>query len=122
MLGEGASDSTTARLLKCGIGKSPVALIYSEPAVVIRSMHVFFPMMVLPLASALDKIDPRLEDAARTLGATSWRTFRRIILPLSLPGLTVACTLAFSLTAGSFVTPALLVGSSGRSLCVLVEH
>jgi putative spermidine/putrescine transport system permease protein len=79
-------------------------------------------MMVLPLASALGKIDPRLEDAARTLGATSWRTFRRIILPLSLPGLTVGCTLVFSLTAGSFVTPAILGGSSGQMLGVLVEQ
>ena len=79
-------------------------------------------MMVLPLASALGKIDPRLEDAARTLGATAWRTFRRVTLPLSLPGLTVGCTLVFSLTAGSFVTPAILGGTSGQMLGMLVEQ
>ena len=89
---------------------------------VIGSLHVFFPMMVLPLASALGKIDPRLEDAARTLGATAWRTFRRITLPLSLPGLAVGCTLVFSLTAGSFVTPAILGGTGAQMLGMLVDQ
>jgi putative spermidine/putrescine transport system permease protein len=122
ILGNGPTGILNWLLLKSGITKSPVALLYSETAVVIGSLHVFFPMMVLPLASALGKIDPRLEDAARTLGATAWRTFRRITLPLSLPGLTVGCTLVFSLTAGSFVTPAILGGTSGQMLGVLVEQ
>jgi len=122
ILGNGPTGILNWLLLKSGITRSPVALLYSETAVIIGSLHVFFPMMVLPLASALGKIDPRLEDAARTLGATAWRTFRRITLPLSLPGLTVGCTLVFSLTAGSFVTPAILGGTSGQMLGVLVEQ
>src|ERR1700730_6022977 len=122
ILGNGPTGILNWMLLNTGIIRSPVALLYSETAVVIGSLHVFFPMMVLPLASALGKIDPRLEDAARTLRATAWRTFRRIILPLSLPGLTVGCTLVFSLTAGSFVTPAILGGTSGQMLGVLVEQ
>ena len=122
ILGNGPTGILNWLLLNSGIAKSPVALLYSETAVVIGSLHVFFPMMVLPLASTLGKIDPRLEDAARTLGATAWRTFRRITLPLSLPGLTVGCTLVFSLTAGSFVTPAILGGTSGQMLGVLVEQ
>ena len=122
ILGNGPTGILNWLLLNSGITKSPVALLYSETAVVIGSLHVLFPMMVLPLASTLGKIDPRLEDAARTLGATAWRTFRRITLPLSLPGLTVGCTLVFSLTAGSFVTPAILGGTSGQMLGVLVEQ
>jgi putative spermidine/putrescine transport system permease protein len=122
ILGNGPTGILNWLLLNSGITKSPVALLYSETAVVIGSLHVFFPMMVLPLASALGKIDPRLEDAARTLGATAWRTFRRVTLPLSLPGLTVGCTLVFSLTAGSFVTPAILGGTSGQMLGMLVEQ
>jgi putative spermidine/putrescine transport system permease protein len=90
--------------------------------VVIGSLHVFFLMMVLPVASALGRIDPRLEDAARTLGATAWRSFRRITLPLSLPGLAVGCTLVFSLTAGSFVTPAILGGTGAQMLGMLVDQ
>jgi putative spermidine/putrescine transport system permease protein len=122
ILGNGPTGILNWLLLNSGVIKSPVALLYSETAVVIGSLHVFFPMMVLPLASALGKIDPRLEDAARTLGATAWRTFRRVTLPLSLPGLTVGCALVFSLTAGSFVTPAILGGTSGQMLGVLVEQ
>ena len=122
ILGNGPTGILNWLLLNSGIIKSPLTLLYSQVAVVIGSVHVFFPMMVLPLASALGKIDPRLEDAARTLGATGWRTFRRVTLPLSLPGLTVGCTLVFSLTAGSFVTPAILGGTSGQMLGVLVEQ
>jgi putative spermidine/putrescine transport system permease protein len=109
-------------LLSTGLAKKPVTLLYSETAVVIGSLHVFFPMMVLPVASALGRIDPRLEDAARTLGATAWRSFRRITLPLSLPGLAVGCTLVFSLTAGSFVTPAILGGTGAQMLGMLVDQ
>jgi putative spermidine/putrescine transport system permease protein len=99
-----------------------VRLLYIEAAVVIGSLHVFFPMMVLPLASALGKIDPAIEDAARTLGATSWRCFRCITPPLSLPGLAVGCTLVFTLTAGSFVTPAILGGRAAQMLGMLVDQ
>lgn len=109
-------------LLATGLARSPVKLLYSETAVVIGSLHVFYPMMVLPLASTLGRIDPRIEDAARTLGATSWRIFRRITVPLSLPGLAVGATLVFSLTAGSFVTPAILGGSSAQMLGMLVDQ
>jgi putative spermidine/putrescine transport system permease protein len=102
--------------------RAPLHLLYTDTAVVIGSLHVFFPMMVLPLASALGKIDPLLEDAAKTLGANAWRSFRRITFPLSLPGLAVGSTLVFSLTAGSFVTPAILGGSTAQMLGMLVDQ
>jgi putative spermidine/putrescine transport system permease protein len=122
VLANGPSGILNYLLLSAGLIKTPLRLMYSETAVVIGSLHVFFPMMALPLASALGKIDPRLEEAARTLGGTSWRTFRRVTLPLSLPGLTVGCTLVFSLTAGSFVTPAILGGPSAQMLGMLVDQ
>jgi putative spermidine/putrescine transport system permease protein len=122
ILGNGKTGILNWLLLNAGITKIPVALLYTETAVVIGSLHVFFPMMVLPLASALGRIDPNIEDAARTLGATSWRVFRQIIIPLSLPGLAVGCSLVFSLTAGSFVTPAILGGSGAQMLGMLVDQ
>ena len=122
ILGNGKTGILNWLLLTTGITKTPVALLYSETAVVIGSLHVFFPMMVLPLASALGRIDPHIGEAARTLGATSWRIFRRITLPLSLPGLAVGCSLVFSLTAGSFVTPAILGGSGAQMLGMLVDQ
>jgi putative spermidine/putrescine transport system permease protein len=109
-------------LAALGLIQAPLRLLYSETAVIIGSLHVFLPMMVLPLASALGRIDPSLEDAARTLGAPAWRVFRRVTIPLSLPGLTVGFTLVFSLTAGSFVTPAILGGTSAQMLGNLIEQ
>jgi putative spermidine/putrescine transport system permease protein len=122
ILGNGPTGILNWVLFGTGLIKTPVRLLYSETAVVIGSLHVFFPMMVLPLASAIGKIDPRLEDAARTLGAGVWRTFRRITLPLSLPGLAVGCGLVFSLTAGSFVTPAILGGTGAQMLGMLLDQ
>ncbi|HTI82148.1 MAG TPA: ABC transporter permease [Acetobacteraceae bacterium] len=122
ILANGKTGILNWLLLTTGLMRSPVKLLYSETAVVIGSLHVFYPMMVLPLASALGRIDPRIEDAARTLGATSWRIFRRVTVPLSLPGLAVGATLVFSLTAGSFVTPAILGGSSAQMLGMLVDQ
>lgn len=109
-------------LMSLGIVDAPISVLYTEAAVVIGSLHVFFPMMVLPLASALGKIDPNLEDAARLLGAPWWRVFWRVTLPLSLPGLVAGLTLVFSLTAGSFVIPAILGGPSALMLGNLIEQ
>ena len=104
------------------VGLGPVELLYTEWAVVIGSVQVFLPMMVLPLTAAIGRIDPAVEDAARTLGGTSLAVFRRVTLPLSLPGLGVGCTLVFSLTASSFILPALLGGSFTKMLGTLVEE
>jgi len=109
-------------LMSLGIISEPLAILYSETAVVIGSLHVFFPMMVLPLASALGKIDPNLEDCARILGAPWWKVFWRITLPLSVPGLVAGFTLVFSLTAGSFVTPVILGGTTATMLGNLIEQ
>ena len=122
ILANGPTGALNWLLLTTGIVRAPLRLLYTEAAVVIGSLHVFYPLMVLPLASALGKIDPRVEDAARTLGATAWRTFRRVTLPLSLPGLAVGCGLVFSLTAGSFVTPVILGGQRASMLGVLVDQ
>ena len=109
-------------LMSIGLIEEPLAILYSETAVVIGSLHVFFPMMVLPLASALGKIDPNLEDCARTLGAPWWKVFLRVTLPLSVPGLVAGFTLVFSLTAGSFVTPVILGGTTATMLGNLIEQ
>lgn len=97
-------------LLDAGLIAAPLPILYNEFAVVVGSVHVFFALMVLPLASSIDRIDRSLEEAATTLGAGRVRTFLSVILPLSLPGLAVGLTLVFSLTASSFVIPSLLGG------------
>jgi putative spermidine/putrescine transport system permease protein len=118
----GNNDGSVLNWLLGLIGLGPVELLYSEWAVVIGSVQVFLPMMVLPLSAAIGRIDPAVEDAARTLGAGSLAVFRRVTLPLSLPGLGVGCTLVFSLTASSFILPSLLGGSFTKMLGTLVEE
>jgi putative spermidine/putrescine transport system permease protein len=122
ILGNGPTGLLNWVLMATGIIGTPLRLLYSETAVVIGSLHVFLPMMVLPLASALARIDINLEEAARTLGMPAWRVFHRITLPLSLPGLAVGFTLVFSLTAGSFVTPAMLGGTNAQMLGNLIDQ
>ncbi|WP_266064493.1 ABC transporter permease [Brucella intermedia] len=109
-------------LMSLGIINEPLTILYAEPAVIIGSLHVYFPMMVLPLSSALAKINPAVEEAARTLGGNPLLVFRRVIVPLSLPGLAAGFTIVFSLTAGSFVIPVLLGGNSAQTLGVLIEQ
>jgi putative spermidine/putrescine transport system permease protein len=66
------------------------------------------PFMVLPLMAAIERIPRSLEEAARNLGANAWQTFRRTILPLSLPGLISGCVLVYAESISAFVTPALM--------------
>ncbi|PWC15581.1 ABC transporter permease [Brenneria roseae subsp. americana] len=122
ILNNGPSGLINYVLLHLGIIERPNALMFTEWAVIIGSLHIFFPMMVLPLASALGKIDPNLQSAARTLGAPPWSVFLRVTLPLSLPGLVAGMTLVFSLAAGSYVIPSLIGGPQAQMLGNLAEQ
>lgn len=122
ILANGPAGVVNKILLGLGLIDSPLSLLYSDTAVVIGSLHVFFPMMVLPLVATLGKVDRNLEDAARMLGASSLRVFLRVTFPLSLPGLLLGFALVFTLTAGSFVTPAILGGTNTMMLGNLIEQ
>jgi putative spermidine/putrescine transport system permease protein len=104
------------------IGLGEIRVLYTEWAIVIGSVHFFLSTMVLPLAAALARIDPSVEEAARTLGATGFQVFRRVTLPLSVPGLAAGSSLVFSLTASSFVLPALLGGNFAKMLGPLLQE
>ena len=90
------------------VGLEPVKLLYSETAVVIGLVNIFVPFMVLPIMASIERISPSLEEAAQNLGASWYRMFGRVILPLSLPGLISGCLLVYSLSISAFVTPALM--------------
>ncbi|MET8868596.1 ABC transporter permease [Nonomuraea sp. NPDC004580] len=92
------------------LGITPPQLLYNDTAVLIGMVHVMLAYMVLPLMGSLDRIDPTLVPAARGLGASGWTCFWRITLPLSAPGMLAGAMIVFSLTASSFVTPAILGG------------
>ncbi|MGW5354218.1 ABC transporter permease [Streptomyces sp. NPDC004031] len=92
------------------VGIGPVHLLYERTAVVIALVHTLLPLMVLPISSTFRQIDGTLAEAADDFGASRWRTFRTITLPLSAPGLIAGCQLTFALTISSFTAPSLLGG------------
>jgi putrescine transport system permease protein len=94
-----------------GLNAGALALLNSQSAVIIGIVYSYLPFMILPLYSVLDKMDDTLMEASRDLGASSFRTFRSITLPLSLPGIYAGCLLAFIPMVGEFVIPDLLGGN-----------
>ncbi|MET0239681.1 MAG: ABC transporter permease [Sphingobium sp.] len=98
-------------MLALGMIDEPVRLLFSETAVVVVLAQVQMPLMVLPILTAIGKIDPNLSDASRALGAGEWRTFRRVTLPLSMPGIIAGCLLTYSACVTAFVTQSLIGGA-----------
>ena len=89
----------------------PVRLLFTETGVIMVLAQVQMPLMVLPLLATLSRIDPNLADASAALGAGAWRTFFRVTLPLSTPGLVAGCILVFSACVTAFVTQTLIGGA-----------
>lgn len=109
-------------LLALRLIDQPLKMLFNETGIVIGLLHVYFPFMVLPLSSVLQKIDPQLEDAARTLGAGNATVFWRIILPLSVPGIAAGSMLVFTLSVAAYVTPALMGGAGINVMATLVAQ
>lgn len=94
-----------------GLVNEPLRLLYTELGVVIVLAQVQMPLMVLPILTVLSKMDPNLADASRVLGAGEWRTFWKVTLPLSLPGIIAGCILTYSASITAFVTQSLIGGA-----------
>ena len=103
-------------LINLGLISSPLALVRNELGVVIGMAHYMIPYAVLPIYANMRGIDPRLVPAARGLGATPWTAFRRVYLPLTLPGVLSAAILVFIFSLGFYITPALLGG--GKTIMI----
>jgi putative spermidine/putrescine transport system permease protein len=94
-----------------GLVHEPLRLLNTEIGVVMVLAQVQMPLMVLPILTVLSKMDPNLADASRVLGAGEWRTFWRVTLPLSLPGIIAGCILTYSASITAFVTQSLIGGA-----------
>ncbi len=103
-----------------GISDTPLPLLFNHTGVLVGMVHVLLPYMVLPLYGAMRGIDPRLMQASDGLGAGLWQSFRRIWLPLTLPGLAGGATFVFLLSLGFYITPALLGGRTSIMLPTLI--
>jgi len=93
-----------------GLPFTPLEMLYTPGAVLVGMMYEFLPFMILPIYTSLEKIDPALYEAAADLGASALRTFLRITLPLSLPGIVAGTILVFIPVMGTFVVSDLLGG------------
>jgi putative spermidine/putrescine transport system permease protein len=102
------------------IGLPRAALINNEFAVVVSVLNFVLPFFVLTLFGALRTIPETLEHAARNLGASRWRSFVAVTLPLSLPGLAAATSLCFALSLGVFLFPQMLGGGRVHVLATAV--
>lgn len=107
-------------LLALGLIAKPLKILNTEAAVIIGMIHLLIPYMVLSLVGVLQSIDPNVEYAAYSLGATPAQTFRKVVLPLSLPGVLSGCVLVFTMSMTSYVTPKLLGGSKFRMMATMV--
>jgi ABC-type spermidine/putrescine transport system permease subunit I len=116
------SGPVNSSLVRLGLIHEPLLLTHNLIGVLIAETYLIFPYAVLVLVPALDRIDPTLTIAARGLGASGWQAFRRITLPLSLPGVAVAGQLCLIWALGAFVGPVLLGGPEQATLSVLVQR
>jgi putative spermidine/putrescine transport system permease protein len=93
-----------------GLITDPLPLMYNGFGVVVGLLQFTLPFMVLSLIGIIRSIDPSLEEAARSLGASRWKAFFTIILPLSVPGILAGFVLVFALVISSYVVPVLMGG------------
>jgi spermidine/putrescine transport system permease protein len=113
----GTNGILNSFLLWTGVVDQPVsAFLYSKTAMYITFSQVWLPFMILPLYTIIDRMPDSLLEASSDLGSSWLQTFRRVVLPLSLPGILAGSLSVFSLTMGDYITPSLIGGSPGTEL------
>jgi spermidine/putrescine transport system permease protein len=101
---------------------APLPLLYNDGAVLVGLVYNFLPFFVLPMYATLERLDPALMEAAADLGARPLATLRRVIIPLSMPGIVAGSVLVFIPCLGAYLTPDLLGGGKTVMLGNLVQN
>jgi ABC-type spermidine/putrescine transport system permease subunit I len=109
-------------LRAAGLIPAPLRLLNTAFAVHLAMIHILLPYMILPIASVLRQMDPALPRAAAGLGASPWRVFGQVVLPLSMPGVIAGTLLVFVLSLGFYITPALVGGAHDMMLSQLIAQ
>ncbi len=99
-----------------------LSLIYNMTGTIIAMVHVLLPFMILPLYSIMRTIPPRYMQAAASLGASFWQSFRRVYWPQSLPGVAAGSLLVFIMSVGFYITPALVGGRTGQLISSMIAY
>lgn len=108
-------------LLSAGIIHVPLQLLFTNAAVIIGLVYNLLPFMILPLYANIERLDNRLIDAAKDLGASKWRIFSKIIIPLSMPGIMAGSIIVFLPAMTLFYIPNLLGGAKSMLLGNLIQ-
>jgi putative spermidine/putrescine transport system permease protein len=103
-----------------GLSREPVPFLFSETGIVVALTHVLTPFMVLSVWASLQQLDPHVENAATSLGASRVTTFRRVVLPQVVPGVLAGAIIVFALAASAFATPEIIGGRRLKVVSVLV--
>ncbi len=101
-------------MLSLGLREQPLQMVFNQTGVFIALLHFVVPFFVLTLVGTVHNVPRALEDAARNLGAGAWTTFRRVTLPLTLPGIVAGMTLCYGLGLSAFLFPLMLGGGRVR--------
>ena len=109
-------------LMGVGIIDEPLSLLHNRFAVIVGMVHYCVPYAVFPIFAAMVPLDPRLEQAARSLGAGKLRIARHVIAPLTFPGVLAASLLVFIISIGFFITPVVLGGARDHMVSNLIEY
>ena len=109
-------------LMKLGLISTPIQMLFTDGAVLLGLTYVYFPLMVLPIYSSLEKMDFRLVEAGYDLYATRAKVLWHIILPLAKPGVIAGSILVFIPSIGAYVTPRVLGGGKNMMLGNLIEQ
>ncbi|TKB57270.1 spermidine/putrescine ABC transporter permease PotB [Ferrimonas aestuarii] len=108
-------------LMELGIIDAPLRLMYTQAAVLIGMVYILLPFMILPLFSSIEKLPSSYLEAARDLGASKWRVFRTIALPLTLPGVIAGSLMVFLPAMGMFYIADLLEGAKNPLIGNLIK-
>ena len=106
----GETGVVNKALMALGAIETPIAFMFTETGVVVALSHVLMPFMVLSVWAALQRLDPQIENAARSLGASQATLLRRVVLPQVMPGVLSGGIVVFALAASAFATPAIIGG------------
>ena len=106
---------------RLGFITEPLQLLFTSGAVLVGLVYGYLPFMILPIYASVERLDMRFVEAAHDLGANDWRSFWRVIFPLTLPGVVAGCILVFIPAIGAFVTPDLMGGTRGLMIGNLIQ-
>ena len=107
-------------LMSIGVISEPIGMLYTEFSVLIGTIYLFLPIMIMTLVGVMDNIDDDMMEAAESLGASKLKSFIKVVLPLSIPGIITGAILVFTGSLTAYTTPQLLGGNKSLVLATLI--